>query len=64
MSPDIDPINVDGIAFVLILLVLPVVSYGTMVESELIWGFGLALLLLGSLIPLVTEFWLQEDDEA
>lgn len=59
----VDLMTVDGIAFVLILLVLPVVSYGTMAQDELIWGFGLLLLLVGSLVPLVTEFWFREDEE-
>ena len=63
MTHTVDPMTVDGIAFVLILLVLPVVSFGTMAESELVWGFGLVLLLLGSLVPLVMEFWVREDDE-
>ncbi|RQG92684.1 hypothetical protein EA462_00150 [Natrarchaeobius halalkaliphilus] len=63
MNLPAEPITIDGIAFVLILLVLPVVSYGTMAENELVWGFGLMLLLLGSLIPLVMEFWIREDEE-
>lgn len=62
MHRTLDPLTIDGIAFVLILLVLPLVSYGTMIENERIWGAGLVLLLLGSLIPLVVEFWVQEDE--
>lgn len=63
MNLPTDPVTIDGIAFVLILLVLPVVSYGTMAENEIVWIFGLALLLVGSLIPLVMEFWVREDEE-
>ncbi|MDG5821811.1 hypothetical protein [Natronococcus sp. A-GB7] len=63
MNLPADPMTIDGIAFVLILLVLPVVSYGTMAENEIVWAFGLLLLLLGSLVPLATEFWVREDEK-
>lgn len=63
MNLPVDSITIDGVAFVLILFVLPLVSHGTMTDNEVIWGFGLVLLLLGSLIPLVIEFWVEENEE-
>ena len=60
----VDPMTVDAIAFVLILSILPLVSYGTMSESVLVWGAGLFLLIIGGLIPLASEFGIRESGEA
>ena len=63
MNPTrVDPLALDRIAFVLILLVLPIDSNGALERIDAVWGSGLVLLLVGGLVPLVTEFALREDE--
>ena len=57
-------LRLDTVAFVLLLAVLPLVSYGATREIPAVWMLGLAVLAVGALIPLVTEFGLHEDDTA
>ena len=62
-EPRFDPLRLDTLAFLLLLAVLPLVSYGATREIEALWMLGLVLLAVGALIPLVTEFGLREDEE-
>lgn len=45
-----------NLAFILLLVALPLISLGAVQETPLIWGIGLALLLAGFLIPLLLRF--------
>ena len=62
-STSLDPLRLDTLAFVLLLAVLPLVSYGATQEITALWMLGLLLLAVGVLIPLATEFGLREDEE-
>lgn len=55
-STGVDPLQIDGLAFVLLLLVLPLTSFGTMSGTDVLWWLGLALLVIGGVMTLVTEF--------
>ncbi len=59
----LDPLQLDTIAFVVLLSVLPLVSYGAVQGIVPLWAFGLALLVAGALVPLVTELALREDED-
>ncbi len=63
VEPRFDPLRLDTLAFLLLLAVLPLVSYGATREIEALWILGLVLLAVGALIPLVTEFGLREDED-
>lgn len=52
----LDLLKVDGIAFVLLLLVLPLTSFGATSGTAALWWLGLALLVVGALTALATEF--------
>jgi len=52
----LDPLKIDGVAFVLLLLVLPLTSFGTTSGTAALWWLGLALLVVGALTSLATEF--------
>ncbi|MFB6080722.1 MAG: hypothetical protein ABEJ81_06980 [Haloferacaceae archaeon] len=56
----LDPLNVDGVAFVLLLLVLPVVSVGATSGSATLWGFGLLLLVVGGFLSILTHFVIKD----
>ena len=56
-------LRLDTLAFVLLLAVLPLVSYGATQGIATLWMLGLLLLAVGVLIPLATEFGLREDEE-
>lgn len=55
-STGVDPLQIDGLAFVLLLLVLPLTSFGTTSGTDVLWWLGLALLVIGGVMTLVTEF--------
>jgi hypothetical protein len=44
------------ISFVLLLLGLPLISFGTIAGSQPMWVVGLVLLIAGFLIPLLLRF--------
>jgi hypothetical protein len=44
------------ISFILLLAALPIISFGTIREEAVFWGLGLALLIVGFLIPLLLRF--------
>jgi hypothetical protein len=44
------------ISFVLLLLGLPLISFGTVANNSTLWGMGLVLLIAGFLIPLFLRF--------
>lgn len=52
-----------GIALLLLLAALPLISAGTMGESATLWWIGLALLGAGGLIPPLTRY-VYADEEA
>jgi len=54
-----DPLLIDAVAFVLLLLVLPLASLGTTSGTAALWWLGLALLVVGALTTLGTEFALE-----
>lgn len=58
----LDPLRLDTLAFLLLLASLPLVSYGATRGMDALWMLGLVLLAVGTLIPLVTEFGLREDE--
>jgi hypothetical protein len=45
-----------GVALVLLLASLPLISIGTMRENEPLWWAGLALLALSGLVPPITRY--------
>jgi hypothetical protein len=51
-----------SIALVLFLVALPLTSFGAMEENEVIWGAGLALLVVAGLIPPASRFLGGDDD--
>ncbi|NLF15560.1 MAG: hypothetical protein GX597_27545 [Anaerolineaceae bacterium] len=44
------------IAFLMLLVALPLLSLGTMNDQPVMWWIGLAILLLGFIIPLALRF--------
>ncbi len=60
----LNPLRLDTVAFLLLLAVLPLVSLGATRDVEALWVLGLVLLVVGSLIPLVTEFGMREDEDS
>jgi hypothetical protein len=50
-----------GIALVLSLLAFPLVSVAFTQDTEVLWWVGLALLVVGGLIPPATRFALADD---
>lgn len=51
-----------AVSLVLMLLTLPLVSYGTVNDVTFAWWLGLALLFIGGLIPPVSRFALSGND--
>ncbi len=51
------------IAFVLLLIPYPLISFGTVGDVDALWWLGLAALVVGGLIPPVTRYLFDEDDE-
>jgi hypothetical protein len=45
-----------NLSFLLLLIALPVISFGSVREAPAVWGTGLALFFLGFAIPLVLRF--------
>jgi hypothetical protein len=52
-----------GIALVLLLASLPLISIGTMQENATLWWAGLGLLIVGGAVPPVTRFVIRDDDD-
>jgi|GEM_PF-1493178 len=50
------------IAFVLLLLPYPLISFGTVGDVDALWWLGLAALVVGGLIPPVTRYLFDEDE--
>jgi len=44
------------IAFLMLLIALPLISFGTMNDRPVVWWIGLAILVLGFVIPLGLRF--------
>lgn len=54
---------VQGIAFVLFLLALPLISFGTTDGQEPLWWTGLVLIAVAGILPPLTRFVPLADDE-
>lgn len=52
-----------GAALVLLLIAFPLISLGTTRAQPVLWWAGLALLVLGGLIPPVTRYVLENGEE-
>jgi hypothetical protein len=52
-----------GIALVLLLVALPLISIGTTQENDTLWWAGIALIVIGGLVPPVTRFVFGEGGE-
>lgn len=52
----LDPLQIDLAAFVVLLASLPLISVGTTGGIDPLWWLGLALLVVGGLTTLATEF--------
>jgi hypothetical protein len=52
-----------GIALVLSLLAFPLVSAGSTQDTETLWWVGIALLVIGGLIPPATRFAFADDGD-
>jgi hypothetical protein len=52
-----------AISLVLFLVALPLTSFGAMEENEIIWGAGLALLVVAGILPPATRFIGGDDDD-
>ncbi|MGM0684576.1 MAG: hypothetical protein ACQEUA_10320 [Halobacteriota archaeon] len=50
------------LAFVLMALSLPLISYGTTAEIAVLWVIGLAMLAVGGLIPPAVRFTAADPD--
>jgi hypothetical protein len=44
------------ISFVMLLVALPLISFGSVRETPLLWGIGFAFLIIGFLIPVILRF--------
>jgi len=51
------------IAFVLLLIPYPLISFGTVGDVDALWWLGLAALVVGGLIPPITRYLFDKDDE-
>ena len=54
---------VQGAAFVLFLVSLPLISFGATQGNEPLWWTGLALIVIAGLLPPVTRFVTLADEE-
>lgn len=52
----LDALRLNGLAFLLLLLVLPLTSVGATAGIDPLWWLGLAFLVIGAATTLVTEF--------
>lgn len=51
-----DPLMINGVSVVLLLLVLPLTSVGTTDGPAVLWWLGLVFLVIGGATTIVTEF--------
>lgn len=56
-------IAVQTLAFILLLIVLPLTSLGTTHDQPVLWWLGLGVLLVGGLLPPATRYGLGGGDE-
>lgn len=61
-STGFDPLKIEGVSVVLLLFVLPLMSFGTTGGPAVLWWLGLALLVIGGVTTIMTEFVLDEGD--
>jgi hypothetical protein len=52
-----------GIAFLLLLAAFPLISLGTTRENDVLWLAGLAMIVLGMLVPPVARYAVPEEDD-
>ena len=62
MTNILNTTTLQAISFVLFLAALPLVSFGTMEDQELLWYAGLVLLLIAGILPPLGRFVVQDDD--
>ncbi|MFB6302557.1 MAG: hypothetical protein ABEH78_06820 [Haloferacaceae archaeon] len=55
-STGFDPLDVKGVSVVLLLLALPLTSFGTVEGPYVLWLLGLAFLVIGGVTTLVAGF--------
>jgi hypothetical protein len=58
----LNPTILQAIAFVLFLLALPLLSFGTVEEQEVLWYVGLAMIVIAGVLPPLGRFLGEEDD--
>jgi hypothetical protein len=56
-------LQLETLAFVLLIVAFPVISLGTDDGSTAVWVVGLAAVTAGGLLPIVTRFMDHADDE-
>jgi hypothetical protein len=47
---------IQGISFILFLAALPLISFGTTSETELLWMAGIAIFIFAAILPPITRF--------
>lgn len=60
---DIDETTVLLVTFVILLVPYPLISVGTTGGSPALWWFGIALLVLGGLVPPISRYAFGESEE-
>jgi hypothetical protein len=59
----LNPTILQAIAFVLFLIALPLLSFGTVEEQEVLWYVGLAMIVVAGVLPPLGRFLGEEEDE-
>lgn len=68
MYANVSKLTIDAIAFALLLLVLPLASFGMTTNYDVLWWIGIGLVLVGGLVPLITTraqawgIWFVDED--
>ncbi len=52
-----------GLAFLLLLAAFPLISFGTTEDNDTLWWIGLALLVVGGLVPPVARYAFPDEEE-
>lgn len=60
---DVDETTVLLVTFVVLLLPFPLASFGTRGAPDLLWQVGLALLVVAGVVPPLTRYVFDDEDE-
>jgi hypothetical protein len=63
MTNMLNTTTVQALSFLLFLAALPLISFGTMEDQQLLWYAGLVLLLIAGILPPLGRFVIKDEDE-